>query len=174
MKDMQSQLEELAQEMTSSTIRAFNCIGLEEIDIILDDGSSIIVHNSDRGLEIFHAAKPKSTIVTLPKLTRPEPIGIEPGFFEHFDIPINDPSIWKYNFSQLAKNCYIDENVLLGVKDEIKHWLSKAIDGIPFNEDSEDFPLPEQASEYRARVYIAHIYSISENDILILEGIKNE
>jgi len=174
MKDIQSQLEELAQNMTSNTIRAFNYLDHETIEIILEDGSSIIVRRDDFNLEIFYAVKPKSTIVMVPKPTAPKPRCIEPDYFEHFNIPINDPDVWHYDFSKEARDNYLNEEMLLGVKNEILHWTSMARSGIPFNKDDKQFPLPKKMSEYRAHVYIACIYGIAKEDIKILKGIEND
>ena len=105
---------------------------------------------------------------------KPKPMAIEPDYFEHFYIPFDGPEEWNNKFSDAAKENYLQESVLLGIKDEIMKWRNNALKGIPFNGDERSFPLPEEMSENWANHYIAHIYCIESNDVRILERLRNE
>jgi hypothetical protein len=78
-----------------------------------------------------------------------------------------DDSQW----SDTARANYNEIDTLEKLSDEINDWLQKAKKGIPFNDDSKNYPLPvlsQNMTEDIAKEYIAQIYECEPADIDLL------
>ena len=58
-----------------------------------------------------------------------------------------------------------DMSGFLSNTDDIAEWLCKAKQGIPFNNDAVNFPLPVLSTFFDLKKYIADIYDIETSDI---------
>jgi hypothetical protein len=74
-------------------------------------------------------------------------------------------------WSEKARATYDDMNKLEGMADEILAWFRKAQEGIPFGNDAESYPLPEEATLPKLKKYIANHYDIEPSDIDILSSL---
>jgi hypothetical protein len=71
-------------------------------------------------------------------------------------------------FSERAKEKYSDLSTLKSLANEINGWLNKAANNIAFNEDPENFPLPQPNTPPNRMKYIADLYDVEPSDIMKL------
>lgn len=71
-------------------------------------------------------------------------------------------------WSDTARANYPDTNDIEKLSEEILKWLDKAKEGIAFNDDAENFPLPTPSTPPSLKKYIADLYTIDASDIDLL------
>jgi hypothetical protein len=70
-------------------------------------------------------------------------------------------------WSEMATENYGSEEIE-GVAHEIVEWYKNAMIGIPFANNSKDYPLPKERTSQSIKQYIAEIYTIESSDIDIM------